>query len=200
MERLNSLEVERFFREKGICIFTPLDFQRFFDVSFSASKNFINRHISSGLFIKVKNGLYVFAERKPSKFVLANKIYLPSYISFETALSYHHIIPESIYTIFSATARASRKFEAIETKYVYHHMRKKLFFGYVPKKINGMTFLIAEPQKALLDYLYFVDLKKKTLCERLDLTNVKRGRLIESAKIFQRKGLINLIDKIYVKS
>lgn len=200
MERLNSLKVGQFFRQKGICIFTPLDFQRFFGVSFNAAKNFIHRHISSGLFIKVRNGLYVFTEKKPSNFMLANKIYQPSYISFETALSYYHIIPESIYTIFSATTKSSREFAAIETEYVYHRIRKKLFFGYAPKKINGITFLIAEPEKALLDYLYFADLKKRTLSERLDLSGIKKRRLIALAKVFQRKSLINLIDKIYVKS
>ena len=200
MEKLNSLKVGQFFREKNISIFTPLDFQRFFGASFDASKNFINRHISSGLFIKVRNGLYVFAEKKPSNFILANKIYQPSYISFETALSYYHIIPESIYTIFSATAKSSREFEAIETKYVYHRVRKKLFFGYTPKKINGLTFFIAEPEKAVLDYLYFVDLKKKALSERLDLRDMKKRQLIELARAFQRKSLISLIEKIYVKS
>lgn len=199
MEKLNSLKVEKFLRQKDIAIFSPFDFQRFFGVSFAASKNFINRHISSGLFIKVRNGLYVLAERMPPKFILANRIYLPSYVSFETALSYYHIIPESIYTIFSATPKSSREFESIETKYVYHHMRKNLFCAYVPKKINGLTFLIAEPEKALLDYLYFVDLKKKVLSERLDLRDIKKRRLIQLAKVFKRDGLIRLIEKIYDK-
>ena len=199
MEKLNLLKVQKLLKEKGISIFTPLDFQRIFEVSFYSTKNFINRHISTGLFIKVRNGLYVFRENIPPKFVLANKLYQPSYISFESALSYYHIIPETIYSVFSATSKSSREFEALQTSFIYHRIKKKLFFGYVAKKMNGATCLIAEPEKALVDFLYFVDLRKKDLFERIDLKEIKKKDVVKIARFFKRDSLINLIDKIYDK-
>ena len=63
-----------------------------------------------------------------------------------------------------------------------------------------MSFHVAEPEKALVDFLYFVDLKKKSLIERIDLAKVKKKNALNIAKIFQRESLINLINKIYDKS
>lgn len=197
MEKLNSLKVAQILKEKGIFFFTPLDFQRIFGVSFFASKNFIHRHTQTGLFIKVKNGLYVFSQNIPPKFVLANRIYQPSYISFESALSYYHIIPETIYTVFSATTKASRIFEALDTRCVYHRIKKELFFNYRAEKINGLTFLIAEPEKAVADYLYFVFLKKKSLNERIDLTGLSKKNIIRIARCYKKKEMLDLINKLY---
>jgi predicted transcriptional regulator of viral defense system len=199
MEKLNSLKVAKILKEKDIFIFSPLDFQRMFGVSYYAAKNFINRHTSSGLFTKIKNKLYVLTDARPPKFVLANKIYEPSYISFETALSYYHIIPETIYTIFSATTKATREFEALDVLYVYHRIKKKLFFAYTSDKINGTNFLIAEPEKALVDFLYFVDLKKKNLIERIDLTKFKKKDIMKIATYFGRDSLVKLVNKLYGK-
>ncbi len=199
MEKLNSIQVEKKLKKNGAILFSPLDFQRMFGASNSATKNFISRHLSSGLFVKIRNGLYALDEQRPSKFIVANKLYEPSYISFETALSFYHIIPETVYTVFSATTKSSRRFTALETQYAYHRMRKPLFFGYVAKRIDEATVLIAEPEKALLDYLYFVDLKKKTLNERLNLKGLSKRSVLRYAKLFRRKSLIRLIGEIYDK-
>lgn len=199
MEKLNSIQVEKKLEKNGIAIFSPLDFQRIFGSSQSATKNFINRHLSSGLFVKIRNGLYALEDKRPSKFTIANKLYTPSYISFETALSFYQIIPESVYTIFSATTKSSRQFSALESNYLYHRMRRQLFFGYVAKRIGDVVVLIAEPEKALVDYLYFVDLKKKSLNDRLNLSKVSRRTVLKYAKIFRRRGILSLIGGIYDK-
>jgi len=196
MEKLNLLKVTQILKKKKICIFTPLDFQRIFGVSFYSAKNFISRHTKTGLFIKVKNGMYIFTENKPPQFFIANKLYQPSYISFETALSYYGIIPETIYTVFSATTKPSREFEVVNKVFNFHRIKKEFFFGYRPQKIEGITVLIAEPEKALADYLYFVDLKKKRVNERIDARNISKKYIKEIAKFYKRKSLIDLLNKI----
>ena len=50
----------------------------------------------------ITKGLYETNEHV-DPFYLANPIYAPSYISFETALSYYDLIPERVYMIKSAT-------------------------------------------------------------------------------------------------
>ncbi len=197
MEKLNSLKVAQVLKEKGVSFFAPLDFQRIFGVPFFVSKNFIHRHIQTGLFTKVKNGLYVFSQNSPPKFILANRLYQPSYVSFESALSYYHIIPETIYTVFSVTTKASRNFEVMNTQYIYHRVKKEFFFDYNAEKIDGLTFLIAGPEKALVDYLYFVVLKKKSLNERIELARIPRRNLIKIAKLYKRRALLELIDRLY---
>ncbi len=59
VEKLNPLKVMKILKKKGIFLFSPIDFQRIFDVSQYAAKNFINRHLASGFFIKLRNNMYL---------------------------------------------------------------------------------------------------------------------------------------------
>ena len=196
---MNYIQVEKELKKRNIKVFTPLEFQRIFRVSYNNSKSFITRNVKRGLLIKLKNGLYTLSSMNIPKFFIANKLYTPSYISFETALSYYHIIPEIVYAIFSATTKASRDFDAQQTNFIFHRMKKETFFGYVPKKIDDIIILIAEPEKALLDYLYFVILKKKTFNDRLSLKNISKIKLLKYAKCFKKDKLTQLVKGLYDK-
>ena len=61
----------------------------------------IKRAVAQGQLVHIKRGLYILAEkyqrRGSNLFELAQYIYGPSYISFESALSFHACIPESVY-------------------------------------------------------------------------------------------------------
>lgn len=190
---MNYISVEKELKKRKIIVFTPLEFQRIFKVSYNNSKSFINRSLKKGLLVKLRNGLYTLAGTDVPKFLIANKLYLPSYISFETALSYYGMIPEVIYTIFSATTKASREFETGGNYFTFHKIKKEAFFGYVPKKIDKVVVLIAEPEKALLDYLYFVSLKKKSFNDRLDIKNISKRKLLKLVKYFKNDKLAQLV-------
>lgn len=196
---MNCIQVEKELRKRHIKVFTPLEFQRIFRESYNNSKSFINRNVKRGLLLKFKNGLYGLSSMNILKFLIANKLYIPSYISFETALSYYHIMPETVYTVFSATTKASRQFEAQESNFIFHRIKKEVFFGYVPKKIDETVILIAEPEKALLDYLYFVVLKKKPVNDRLDIKNISKIKLLKYAKFFKKDELTLFIKRLYDK-
>src|SRR5687767_9428916 len=67
-----------------------------------------------GVIQSVKKGLYVAGpalnvDRKPEPFLLANHILGPSYVSVETALAYHGLIPERVYEIASMTTRSEER-------------------------------------------------------------------------------------------
>jgi len=59
--------------------------------------------------------------------------------------------------------------------------------------------LLAEPEKALADYLYFVDLKKISLNDRLNLKGVHKGKLWKFIQLFKRKSLLKKITEIYAE-
>ena len=73
--------------------------------------NQLKRVLAKGELLHIRRGVYQLAkryQRKPlNPFELAQKIYGPSYISFESALSYHGLIPEAVYSISSASLSAS---------------------------------------------------------------------------------------------
>lgn len=88
-------------------------------------------------------------------FILANRIYSPSYISFEMALSIYGIIPESVYALTSATSLASKSIKNSLGDFIYRHIQPELLFGYELREYDGHYYEIAELEKAVLDYLHF---------------------------------------------
>lgn len=193
MERkLKPIYVQQHLQAKGVQLFSPSEFQRVFGVSLRAAQEFIKDHCDD-LFFKVRNGLYALRIDTPADEIIANRLYAPSYISFEYALSRAGIIPESVYTITSATARLTREFIVNNKSFTYSRIKKQAYRGYRTEKIGGATVLIAEPEKALVDYLYFVDLKRKTVNERFNIRGLKKKTVIEYARLFGRKSLIKLV-------
>lgn len=117
----------------------------------------LNEWQSKGYIRKVVKGYYVFSDLPLDEkvvFEVANRIYAPSYISFEMALAYYGFIPESIYGITSASTRKTMSFKTPLGKFTYRTIRPRLYFGFEYLKANGCYFKIASAEKALLDYLY----------------------------------------------
>lgn len=83
---------------------------------------------------------------------LANAIYFPSYVSLEWALQYYGLLTDRVYTITSVTSRKKAYFKTPLGNFSYEHLHSHRYpCGYElePK----LKFLIARPEKALLDYL-----------------------------------------------
>ena len=107
-----------------------------------------------GYIKKIVKGYYLFSDIEMNEgllFAIANKIYKPSYISFETAMSHYRLIPESIYMITSASTKRTSLFETPLARFSYRTIKPALFFGYslLPGGIK-----IAFMEKAILDYFY----------------------------------------------
>lgn len=129
-----------------------------------------------GYIIKIKNGVYLFEDRLNEVVpeALAGTIYSPSYISLEKALSIYGFIPEIVYGITSVTSRTTRTFKNRVGEYTYRHLKPSLFFGY--RETAG--YLLAEPEKALLDFLYFNRGRIKSR-EDLDDYRFNRQRILK---------------------
>lgn len=196
MERkLKPIIVQQTLSEKGVQLFTPSDFRRFFSVSLRAAQEFIKDH-SHDIFLKVRNGLYALRIDPPPEEAVANRLYAPSYISFEYAMARYGLIPESVYAVTSATTRITREFIVNNKAFQYSRIKAQAYRGYRAQKQGSVTILIAEPEKALVDYLYFVDLKLKILNERLDVRRMKKKTVLEYAGLFGRKRLLKLVKEI----
>jgi predicted transcriptional regulator of viral defense system len=199
VKNLNLIKVQKLLKEKNLEIFSPQDFQRLFKVTrFSASK-FIHQYTKKNFFSKIKNGLYCLSSLNPSSFELANKIYEPSYISLETALAFYGIIPETTYSISSISCKATRSFTALDKKFNYHRIKKELFTGYFFKKQADEKFLIAEPEKAFFDYIYFTIRNKRNINDRLNFKKLKKAKVEKWQKLFNNQKINDLIKKLYDK-
>ena len=117
--------------------------------------NKISREEKAGNLIKLKRGLYA-TKQTTNPLLVANYLFAPSYISFETALAYYGMIPERVYLIKSATY-AKNKTKLYENKFgrfEYRDVKKEVYaYGVDVLDIDGDRIQIASKEKALLDML-----------------------------------------------
>lgn len=106
---------------------------------------------------RVVNRWYLFTDEPVNEnllYLAANRIYAPSYVSFESALSFYHLIPEGVFSISSATTLKPHQFPTFLGTFTYRHLKPELFFGYRMIEADGQRYRMAEPEKLILDYLY----------------------------------------------
>ena len=87
---------------------------------------------------------------------VAQHIYGPSYISLESALSWHGWIPEAVYTLTSVSFYKSKDYKTPLGLFSYSHVPQNIFYESVERHIDqeGYIFFMAKPLKALVDYIY----------------------------------------------
>ena len=195
--KLNLVYAENTLRDKGVKIVTPLQFRRLFDVSSVSAQKFLERYTKKGVFERVKKGFYIYKSQPPSVFLLANKLYEPSYISFDAALSYHNLIPETVYGVTSATTKPTREFAWGQTIFSYRTIKKESFTGYGLVSIGEEAVLMADKEKAVVDFLYFVSLGERRSNDRMKTEGLDREKLKEFAALYQRDSLEELIHALF---
>lgn len=193
---LKPLQVREDLLKRNIRVFTPEEFSRIFQVPSYSIKYFLEKQTNQGLFLRLKKGIYTLKTDFPSEEEIANALYKPSYISFEYALAYYGILPEMPYEITSATTKSTRSLTTPSASFSYYTIKQEAYTGYNLVKIETKTFLIAEKEKALADYLYFVSIGKRSLNDRLILKDIDKNKLLKFGELFKRKKLINIINNI----
>lgn len=175
----------------GFRLFTGREFQAVAGVSEVAAKFLLIRYTRKGLLRRLRRGLYASADRMPSPWFMANQLYRPSYISLESALSYYGLIPESIFAVTSVTTRATRELEAGDHLYRYRTIKRQAFCGYRSIAVDRETVLIAEREKALADYLYFVFLQRAPLNQRLSFAGIHKRKFQQYVQMFGKPDFLD---------
>ncbi len=118
----------------------------------------LNEWQGKGYIKKLRRGHYMFSDlplEERTLYLMANKLYGPSYISFESALSYYGLIPEGIYAMTSVSTKKTSDFKTPLALFSYRNIKPALFFGYRLGQYRAQSYKIAEIEKVFLDYLYF---------------------------------------------
>ena len=112
-----------------------------------------NRKVASlekaGRLIRLKRGLYVVSPQESglllSLNLIGNVLYGPSYVSMRTAL---------VEVVESMTTHLTVSFQNDAGRFEYHHCAKDYYpIGITQREEEGLSYLIATPEKALCDYI-----------------------------------------------
>lgn len=159
----------------------------------------LDRWEKKGYLKKVRRGFYCFSTQdfiQDFLFYAANKIYAPSYVSLEIALKYYGFIPEEIFLITSVSTKKATSFETSVGNFSYRRIKTSLYWGYRLVDFGRQKLLIAEPEKAVLDYFY-VNSKLKTAADFLGMrinvdefrTRINLDKFQQYLKTFNNKQL-----------
>jgi len=146
-------------------VFSLEDIRSFFpDEKSSNLKKLIYRWKKSGQVSSLKKGLYELTYPRdlviPDMYI-ANRLYEPSYVSLETALSHFSIIPEVSMAVTSISTKPTRRFRNRHGLFIYRTVCPDIFEGYYVEKHGNLGVRIAEPEKAVVDFIYFKTYRKK---------------------------------------
>jgi len=178
---------------KNIPIFSHSQVMALFGLSKMAADKLLHRYAKTGFITRLKRGLYAFPDALPPNVFIANRLYEPSYVSLEFALSYHSVIPETVYTITSITTKATRRFEFGEKVFIFRRVKKQAFTGYEIVKQNGINFLIADAEKAFVDAQYFRLFEGQKPLSRFRKDNINKTKALRYAELFKNNKLISII-------
>ena len=141
----------------------------------------LNRLVDRGVLERIGSGIYRLFITPPSIEKVASSLYIPNYLSFESALSRYGILTLVPYTLTFATTRKSKRWTIEGRDIEFRQLKRELFWGY---EMEGGIY-IARPEKAFLDLIYFASRGKASIdMDEIDMTKLSLSKLRELSKRF----------------
>jgi len=170
----------------------------------------LKRGVSTGEILRVRRGLFCLAakyqQRPIHAFELAQRILGPSYISLESALEFHHWIPEAVYAVTSVSAKRSCSFDTPVGRFIYTRVPQHPLLASVQRQEidDGIRFFMAAPLKALADYVYVHRLKwagldpvrKSLRVEEEELATLTEASFEDIEGVYRSGRVLRFLDAI----
>ncbi len=121
----------------------------------------LSRWVAAGRLYRLRRGLYALAppyrKVRPHPFLVANQLQRGSYVSLESALAHHGLIPEHVPVTTSVGAGGTRRWHNPLGSFTFRHLAPALISGYRHVEVAvGQWAFVARPEKALLDLVHLV--------------------------------------------
>ena len=150
---MRIVDIIKIIKKSRVKIVSLSDLRKLLDIEKdNTSYKIAEKLVAEKFLLRLKKGVYLSVFNPPDSFEIANAIYIPSYISLESALNYYGILSQFPYSLTSVSPKKSKKVLIDEKEYEYVQLNYKLYWGF---RREGET-LIACPEKALLDMIYIV--------------------------------------------
>jgi len=196
MTSISAIKAIRVINQSRLQFVTPTAISQLFDLT---KKNTVYKLLQRlekyQLIHRLNHGQYLVANSSVTDFAIANSLVTPSYVSFESALSFYGILAQFPYPITSATTKKSVVIDALDKEFQFTSLSDRFFFGY--QSINHQ--LIASPEKALIDGLYLMSKGLRRLdLDGLDLTSINKNHLKQLALKISFRPFSKLFLKLHL--
>ncbi|MFH2102879.1 MAG: hypothetical protein ABIJ39_05935 [Chloroflexota bacterium] len=167
----------------------------------------LTRWTKSERLYQLRRGVYTLApphqKVKPHPFLVANLLQRASYVSLQSALAFHGMIPEMVQITTSVTAGRPERRNTPLGVFEYRHIQRDLLRGYRMTDldtVSGQQALVATPEKALLDLVYLqAGGEKPYYLHELRLQNLEQmdmGELKRQAGLFNTPKMRRAVEVI----
>ena len=196
METISKFDAVRILHRKKIKLFDVADAGKIFGLEKPKTLYVLLQKLEKdGVINRVAKGKYHFSLKEVDDLELANFLVSPSYVSLESGLSFYGILPQFPYAVTSITTLKTKKLSYQEKEFEYAHLDSKYFWGFIKKD----RFLIATPEKALLDELYFMAKKLRYIhIQDLSLDIIDRNKFLQFSRRYQFIPLQKLLDSLKI--
>lgn len=195
----------------GERVVTEAQLSRLLDGTPQRRYNLVNRALHRGDLLRLRRGRYLLSsavqQGKVHPFVLAQALLPGSYISMETALSFHGWIPESTPITMSVTPGRRRQTLDIPKFGQFLYYPLALNTGWFLEGVNrdtlaGQNCLMAQPLRALLDIfclrkIDYPSIRSLTEGMRIDeyeLASIDKDNLERLRPVYQHKRMDKCIS------
>lgn len=189
-------------------VFTREQAATWVDGSVARLDALLKRAVAHGEVVRIRRGFYCLSDRYQRRrpfhpMDLASLIYGRSYISLESALSFHGWIPEAVPIITSVTLERSKAFDTPVGRFTFDRVpQDDLFAGVEEIPAGAGSFRLATPLKALADLVYVQKHDWKSVdpvlgslrVEEEDLAEVNREQLEMVRKVYRSSRILRFLD------
>ncbi len=155
-------------------------------LSHSAVSKALRRQASRGFLEKLSDDAYLNKlAASPTPRDIVNQLVPDSYVSLASALAEWGLSSQNPIATTCVTTSWRRKINTPSIHITYRKIKRDLFWGYVEKKSRYGKYKIAEPEKALLDWIYFtLQDGLPVQLDEIQFGKLSRARLVAYAKKF----------------
>ena len=190
-------------------VFTGRDISVLFPGSDARRHSLMKRALRSEEIIRLRRGIYCLSRKYQrhgvNLFNLSQQLYGPSFISLESALSYHGWIPEAVFSTTCVCMKKSLSFKTPLGNFNYTHVPSVIFYEGVQRiEEKNNAFFMASPLKALCDYVYIykkqwtsIDpLIKSLRIDKQEIQQTKKADLLSLRNNVKNRNVHRFIDGI----
>lgn len=178
---MRDVELMKKLRSTGKDFFTLPDLEKVTGLERESLYVSLYRLLKRGTVERAMRGVYVLPGSGVRVERIAEQLFFPCYLSFESALSRFGMLNMVPYSLTFATTNKTKTVEMLGRRVDCRRIREELFFGF--DAVEG--YYLAKPEKALLDLIYLATLGKAAIpAEELDLETLSPPVLREFADRF----------------